>query len=190
MIKEWTSIATISIQEPIKGYPFANIFSMSDGPIDSSTGVPYMYLMPLELSAIDLSHNEKASLTMTMAQVADVCISLYISTDATLRASTARRTTTTSRTRAVLTSSSPATSSSWTRPPARASSPRKLCSPDIPSCRTGRRAITGSLPSWTSRTSSYWTISEEQSLFLSRNTSKLRSDTQSEKLSEFVVKPI
>ena len=104
-------MATMAAREPIMDFPFANIFSMSDGPIDSSTGVPYMYLMPLELSAIDLSHNEKASLTMTMAQVADVCIRLYISTDATLRASTARRTTMTSRTLAVLTSSSPAQSS-------------------------------------------------------------------------------
>ena len=107
----WTAMATMAAREPIMDFPFANIFSMSDGPIDSSTGVPYMYLMPLELSAIDLSHNEKASLTMTMAQVADVCMRLYISTDATLRASTARRTTTTSRTLAVLTSSSPAQSS-------------------------------------------------------------------------------
>ena len=53
-------------------FPFANVFSMSDGTVDKSTGVPYIYLMPLELSAIDLSHNEKASLTMTMAQ-GDYC---------------------------------------------------------------------------------------------------------------------
>ena len=62
-------MATVAAREPIMDFPFANIFSMSDGTLDSSTGVPYMYLMPLELSAIDLSHNEKASLTMTMAQV-------------------------------------------------------------------------------------------------------------------------
>ena len=60
-------MATLAAREPIMD--FANIFSTSDGPLESSTGVPYMYLMPLELSAIDLSHNEKASLTMTMAQV-------------------------------------------------------------------------------------------------------------------------
>ena len=65
----WTAMATLAAREPIMDYPFANIFSMSDGPLDKSSGVPYMYLMPLELSAIDLSHNEKASLTMTMAQV-------------------------------------------------------------------------------------------------------------------------
>ena len=65
----WTAMATVAAREPIMNYPFANIFSMSDGPLDKSSGVPYMYLMPLELSAIDLSHNERASLTMTMAQV-------------------------------------------------------------------------------------------------------------------------
>merc|ERR1712241_397468 len=68
----WTAMATVAAREPIMNYPFANIFSMSDGPLDNSSGVPYMYLMPLELSAIDLSHNERASLTMTMAQ-SDYC---------------------------------------------------------------------------------------------------------------------
>ena len=68
----WTAMATVAAREPIMDYPFANIFSMSDGPLESSSGVPYMYLMPLELSAIDLSHNERASLTMTMAQ-SDYC---------------------------------------------------------------------------------------------------------------------
>merc|ERR1719412_2842828 len=54
----WTAMATMAAREPIMDYPFANIFSISDGPVDSSTGVPYMYLMPLELSAIDLSHHD------------------------------------------------------------------------------------------------------------------------------------
>ena len=68
----WTVMATMAAREPIMDFPFANVFSMSDGTVDKSTGVPYIYLMPLELSAIDLSHNEKASLTMTMAQ-GDYC---------------------------------------------------------------------------------------------------------------------
>ena len=65
-------MATMAAREPIMDFPFANVFSMSDGTVDKSTGVPYIYLMPLELSAIDLSHNERASLTMTMAQ-GDYC---------------------------------------------------------------------------------------------------------------------
>jgi len=48
-------MATISSRNPIVGYPFANIFSISDGPlIGKSTGVPYMYLTPLEISVQDL----------------------------------------------------------------------------------------------------------------------------------------
>ena len=50
-------------------FPFANVFSMSDGPQGEwSTGVPYMYLMPLELSAIDLEQDERASLTVSLTQ--------------------------------------------------------------------------------------------------------------------------
>ena len=61
-------MATLAAREPIVDFPFANVFSISDGPVGDSTGVPYIYLTPMELSAIDLSHNNKASLTMSMAQ--------------------------------------------------------------------------------------------------------------------------
>ena len=65
----WTVMATLANRDPIKGYPFANVFSVSDGTVDRSTGVPYIYLTPMELSAIDLENNDMASLTMSMAQV-------------------------------------------------------------------------------------------------------------------------
>ena len=43
------------IREPIVSSPFANVFSISDGqPGVWSSGVPYIYSMPLELSFIDL----------------------------------------------------------------------------------------------------------------------------------------
>ena len=35
---------------------------------DNSTGVPYLYISPWEISAQDLSHDNKASLTMSLAQ--------------------------------------------------------------------------------------------------------------------------
>merc|ERR1719347_161836 len=38
------------------------------GPLDNSTGVPYIYISPWEISAQDLTHNNKASLTMSLAQ--------------------------------------------------------------------------------------------------------------------------
>jgi len=64
----WAAMATISSRDPIVGFPFANIFSISDGPEDNSTGVPYIYISPWEISAKDLTHNNKASLTMSLAQ--------------------------------------------------------------------------------------------------------------------------
>jgi len=64
----WGAIATTSVREPIVGFPFANIFSVSDGPVDNSTGVPYLYISPWEISAHDLKKDNKASLTMSLAQ--------------------------------------------------------------------------------------------------------------------------
>ena len=66
---DWAALATIATREPIMGFPFANVLSISDGPLDNSTGVPYIYISPWEISARDLSHNNKASLTMSLAQV-------------------------------------------------------------------------------------------------------------------------
>ncbi|KAF4513913.1 UNVERIFIED_CONTAM: hypothetical protein B566_EDAN017736 [Ephemera danica] len=52
---DWATMATISTMPKIKGYPFSNTVSISDGPIDASSGVPYLYLTPLEMSTHDLS---------------------------------------------------------------------------------------------------------------------------------------
>jgi len=65
---DWAAMATIAARDPIVGFPFANVFSVSDGPLDNSTGVPYIYISPWEISAQDLTHNNKASLTMSLAQ--------------------------------------------------------------------------------------------------------------------------
>ena len=66
---DWAAMATIASREPIVGFPFANVLSISDGPVDNSTGVPFIYISPWEISARDLSHDNKASLTMSLAQV-------------------------------------------------------------------------------------------------------------------------
>jgi len=63
---EWTSMATMSTRAP--GYPTANVFSVSDGPVSNSSGVPYFYLSAWELSVHDLMKNNRASLTMSLAQ--------------------------------------------------------------------------------------------------------------------------
>jgi len=65
---EWVSMATIAKREPIVGYPFVNIFSLSDGPVDNSTGVPYMYVTEFDMSVEDIEDNNQVSLTMTLAQ--------------------------------------------------------------------------------------------------------------------------
>merc|ERR1711860_220881 len=66
---EWASMATISVREPIVGFPFANVFSVSDGTnVVDSTGIPYMYLTPMEMFVHDLKVDNRATLTMSLAQ--------------------------------------------------------------------------------------------------------------------------
>lgn len=55
---DWTALSTISTHDPIVGYPFANIFSVSDGPIKNSKGTPYFYLTDMEISVQDLKVNK------------------------------------------------------------------------------------------------------------------------------------
>ncbi|XP_072254468.1 protein CREG1 isoform X2 [Pyxicephalus adspersus] len=65
---DWGALATISSHEPVKGQPFANVFSVSDGPRGHGSGVPYFYLTAIEISVQDLQLNANASLTMSLAQ--------------------------------------------------------------------------------------------------------------------------
>ncbi|XP_063608261.1 protein CREG1-like [Penaeus indicus] len=69
---DWATVATFSTQKVTEGFPFGNILSVSDGPIDKSSGTPYMYLTPLDFTAIDLEKDNRASLTMSEAQ-SDYC---------------------------------------------------------------------------------------------------------------------
>jgi len=69
---DWISMATFSTREPFTDYPTANVFAMADGPVDKSTGIPYFYLTEMELSVHDLIKNNKASITMSLAQ-GDYC---------------------------------------------------------------------------------------------------------------------
>ena len=52
----------------IKGLPFGNIFSVSDGPYDNSTGVIYFYVTPMDNSVTDLKSMPYASLTFSEAE--------------------------------------------------------------------------------------------------------------------------
>nr|CAD7412835.1 unnamed protein product [Timema poppensis] len=64
----WGALATISQQPRIKTFPFVNTFSVSDGPLNNGTGIPYLYLTPLDMSAQDLNQDYRSSLTMTLAE--------------------------------------------------------------------------------------------------------------------------
>ncbi|XP_047457937.1 protein CREG2 [Mugil cephalus] len=65
---DWGHLATISTQDKIKGLPFGNIFSISDGPLDNSTGVIYFYVTPMDNTVSDLKSNPYASLTFSEAE--------------------------------------------------------------------------------------------------------------------------
>ncbi|XP_006872710.1 PREDICTED: protein CREG1, partial [Chrysochloris asiatica] len=67
-ICDWGALATISQVPAVLGWPFANVFSLSDGPPGTGSGVPYFYLSPLQLSVGDLQNNSHATLTMSLAQ--------------------------------------------------------------------------------------------------------------------------
>ncbi|XP_026074635.1 protein CREG2-like [Carassius auratus] len=69
---DWGHLATVSTQEQIKGLPFGNIFSVSDGPADNSTGVPYFYVTPMDDTVTDLRSFPFASLTFSEAE-GDFC---------------------------------------------------------------------------------------------------------------------
>lgn len=53
---DWGALATLSAQEGLRGRPFANIFSISDGAPGpgGGSGVPYLYLTDMEISVQDL----------------------------------------------------------------------------------------------------------------------------------------
>lgn len=67
-LSDWGGMATIATRDPIQGKPFANVFSLSDGPVELGSGIPYMFTTPMEMSVIDLAKNPEASITMSLAQ--------------------------------------------------------------------------------------------------------------------------
>ncbi|XP_062961387.1 protein CREG1 isoform X1 [Cynocephalus volans] len=68
----WGALATVSTLEAVRGRPFADVLSLSDGPPGAGSGVPYFYLSPLQLSVSNLQENPYATLTMSLAQT-DFC---------------------------------------------------------------------------------------------------------------------
>lgn len=57
---DWGALATTSTQEAVRGQPFADVLSLSDGPPGAGSGVPYFYLSPLQQSVGNLQVSMRA----------------------------------------------------------------------------------------------------------------------------------
>ncbi|KAK3884089.1 hypothetical protein Pcinc_011625 [Petrolisthes cinctipes] len=71
-ISDWASLATISTAAPIKGFPFANTASVSDGPVGLSSGTPYFYISNLDFTGRDLLTDARTTVSLSEAQ-SDYC---------------------------------------------------------------------------------------------------------------------
>nr|XP_035932644.1 protein CREG1 isoform X1 [Halichoerus grypus] len=65
---DWGALATLSTDPAVRGWAFADVLSLSDGPPGAGSGVPYFYLSPLQQSVGNLQENPHATLTMSLAQ--------------------------------------------------------------------------------------------------------------------------
>ncbi|ELW67237.1 Protein CREG1 [Tupaia chinensis] len=69
---DWGALATISTLPEVRGRPFVDVLSLSDGPPGKGSGVPYMYLSPMQVLVSDLQESAYATLTLSLAQT-DFC---------------------------------------------------------------------------------------------------------------------
>ncbi|XP_063226656.1 protein CREG1-like [Bacillus rossius redtenbacheri] len=65
---DWAALATTSAKRQIQSFPFVNTVSFSDGPPSNGSGIPYLYLTPLDMSSQDLEKDARSSLAMTLAE--------------------------------------------------------------------------------------------------------------------------
>ncbi|XP_050542684.1 protein CREG1-like [Daktulosphaira vitifoliae] len=65
---EWTTLSYIGNQSFMSGVPMGRVYSVSDGTIDNSTGVPYIMLSPMDLTYQDVMVTKNCSLTLSLAQ--------------------------------------------------------------------------------------------------------------------------
>ncbi|CAL7951613.1 unnamed protein product [Xylocopa violacea] len=72
---DWVSVATMSTRKDIESFPVATLVSYADGLLGNGSGIPYLYLTPLDFTAQDLAviitktcKDNRASLLFTLAQ--------------------------------------------------------------------------------------------------------------------------
>lgn len=54
LLLEWASLSYMGNQSFMDGKPMGRVYSVSDGTIDNSTGVPYIMVSPMDLSYQDV----------------------------------------------------------------------------------------------------------------------------------------
>ncbi|XP_022103281.1 protein CREG1-like [Acanthaster planci] len=64
----WCVVTTYSSNEAYLGQPFPNPSSVSDGPVDKSSGIPYMYHAALSSTVKDILKDSRVTLTFSEAQ--------------------------------------------------------------------------------------------------------------------------
>ena len=67
---DWSVISTISLE--YHGVPCGIPVSMADGPVNNSTGVPFIYIAPASPTSKDLEKNASASFSFSEA-MSDYC---------------------------------------------------------------------------------------------------------------------
>lgn len=68
----WGSLTHISWHQDTFGYPMSRAYSLSDGPIGQSTGVPYFYITLRDDEMQDIAKDSRVSLTLSLDQ-GDFC---------------------------------------------------------------------------------------------------------------------
>ncbi|XP_069071485.1 protein CREG1-like [Pleurodeles waltl] len=61
-------LATLYSHKPVKSQPFTNMFLVSNGPLYQESGVPYLCLIAIDISVLDLKVNSAASLAVSLAE--------------------------------------------------------------------------------------------------------------------------
>ncbi|XP_060524057.1 protein CREG1 isoform X2 [Cylas formicarius] len=69
---EWVSLATTSTQSKITGFPFVTLKSLSDGPLNNATGVPYLYMTEMDVSGKDVEKDNRVTIMANLAEL-DYC---------------------------------------------------------------------------------------------------------------------
>ncbi|ENN82490.1 protein CREG1 [Dendroctonus ponderosae] len=65
---DWVAVGTLSVREDMKGDPFVSLKSISDGPASNSSGIPYLYMTDMDITAIDILANNKVTILASLAQ--------------------------------------------------------------------------------------------------------------------------